>query len=102
MPGTSELTETTSSINDPVDGKPKRTNSWDTRDAIAYDVSLQELSKTERKKVIEGNYTCVKIPKRHQDQMFSQLGSLGFKVALERYRGNIDEIWVKGIAQHVL
>lgn len=25
-----------------------------------------------------------------------KLGSLGYKVTLQRWRGNIDEVWVKG------
>lgn len=31
-----------------------------------------------------------------------KLSSLGLKVAFERYRGNIDEIWIKGIPQYAL
>ena len=30
-----------------------------------------------------------------------KLSSLGFKVAFERFRGNIDEIWVKGMPHAV-
>lgn len=31
-----------------------------------------------------------------------KLSSLGFKIQFERYRGNIDEIWVKGIPQYII
>ncbi|KAI9649164.1 hypothetical protein NHQ30_001731 [Ciborinia camelliae] len=122
MPMMSGFTETTISTNDSIDRKPKRTNSWETRNAIVYDVSSQTLSKTERK-AIEADHTRIPIPKRPLSPLQKdnvrismplnsttgsdilaeiKLSSLGLKVAFERYRGNIDEIWVKGIPQYVL
>ncbi|KAJ8064960.1 hypothetical protein OCU04_007264 [Sclerotinia nivalis] len=122
MPRTSGLTESIISTNDYIEKKPKRTNSWETRNAIVYDVSSQKLLKTERK-VIEADHTRIKIPKRPLSPLQKdnvrismplnstagsdvlaevKLSSLGLKVAFERYRGNIDEIWIKGIPQYVL
>ncbi|KAF7865471.1 hypothetical protein EAF04_006446 [Stromatinia cepivora] len=122
MPRASGLTESIISTNDYIDRKPKRTNSWETRNAIVYDVSSQTLLKTERK-VIEADHTRIKIPKRPLSPLQKdnvrismplnstagsdvlaevKLSSLGLKVAFERYRGNIDEIWIKGIPQYVL
>ncbi|APA10809.1 predicted protein [Sclerotinia sclerotiorum 1980 UF-70] len=92
------------------------------RNAIVYDVSAQKLSKTERK-FIEADHTRIKIPKRSLSPLRKdnvritmplnstagsdilaevKLSSLGLKVAFERYRGNIDEIWIKGIPQYAL
>ncbi|RAL64836.1 hypothetical protein DID88_001432 [Monilinia fructigena] len=118
---TLELTETRISTNDSTDRKPKRINGWETKNAIVYDVSSQTLLKTERK-AIEADHTCIKIPKRsliplQKDNVRIsmplnstagsdiiadlKLSSLGLKVKFERYRGHIDEIWVKGTPQYV-
>ncbi|KAF7924652.1 uncharacterized protein EAE97_010603 [Botrytis byssoidea] len=122
MPRSSEVIETTIATHDSIDRKSKRTNSWETKNAIVYDVSSQKLLTTKRE-AIEADHTRIKIPKRPPSPLQKdnvrismplnsaagsdvlaevKLSSLGLKVAFERYRGNIAEIWVKGIPQYVL
>ncbi|KAF7902182.1 uncharacterized protein EAF01_007480 [Botrytis porri] len=122
MPRSSELIETTIATHDSIDRKSKRTKSWETRNAIVYDVSSQKLSKTKRE-AIQADHTRFKIAKRPLSPLQKdnvrilmplnsaagldvlaevKLSSLGFKVAFERYRGKIAEIWVKGIPQYML
>ncbi|ESZ95257.1 hypothetical protein SBOR_4369 [Sclerotinia borealis F-4128] len=125
MPTISGLIETSIPSNDSIDKKPKRTNSWDNKYAIVYDVSSQTLSRTvssTERKAIEADHTCIKIPKRPLSPLQKdnvcifiplnstsgsdvlaevKLSSLGWKVAFERYRGNINEIWVKGRSQYM-
>ncbi|KAF7909241.1 uncharacterized protein EAE98_011502 [Botrytis deweyae] len=122
MARSSEPIETTIAPHDSIDRKSKRTNSWETKNAIVYDVSLQKLLKTKRE-AIEADHTRIKIPKRPLSPLQKdnvrismplnsaagsdilaevKLSSLGLKVAFERYRGNIAEIWVKGMPQYVL
>lgn len=122
---------------------PKRTKSWEAKNAIIYDASTQTLTKDDRSSVKRGTgspsqirqlqtssqaqkeketngrtdaHTQVSIPKRArglQDQVQLSLSydspsidtflanlrldRLGFEVALQRLRGNIDEIWVTGV-----
>lgn len=139
MPRISGLTDTTVFTTDSIDRKPRRTNSWETKNAIVYDVSSQELIQTERKAiecrppcqrklesisdVATADHTRIKIPKRPLSPLQKdnvrismplnstagsdvlaevKLSSLGFKIQFERYRGNIDEIWVKGIPQYII
>ncbi|KAF7897616.1 hypothetical protein EAF00_005844 [Botryotinia globosa] len=122
MPRSSEIIETTIATHDFIDRKSERTNSWEMKNAIVYDVSSQKLLKIKRE-AFEADHTRIKIPKRplsflQKDNVRIsmplnsaagsdvlaevKLSSLGLKVAFERYRGNIAEIWVKGIPQYVL
>jgi hypothetical protein len=116
--------------------KPKRSNSWEAKNAIIYDASNQTLSKdkkaniNESTKAIElynlrksltliiGEHTKVTIPKRAKSPLVQdrvqlsvsygssstkmfladvRLSNLGLWVAIQRYWGNIDEMWVKGM-----
>jgi hypothetical protein len=123
---------------DPPNPIRRRTNSWEQKNAIVYDVSSQRLIKEERRNVggksIADNqsgqypdnrvdqYTRIEIPKRPKSSLRKdnvrlslpvrptseseflaeiKLSSLGYKVAFERFRGNIDEIWVKGVPCYV-
>jgi len=100
--------------------QPKRSNSWERQNAIVYDVSTQTLTKEQRKKV-GGFHTRIAIPKRpkrsikdnvrisvplgfkSEEEFLAELklNSLGYKVAFERYFGNIEEIWIKGVPSTV-
>jgi hypothetical protein len=128
----------TSAIGDSPNPIKRRTNSWEQKNAIVYDVSSQKLTKEERRNVggksiadnqVSGNpdnradqYTRIEIPKRPKSSLRKdnvrlslpvrptseseflaeiKLSSLGYKVAFERFRGNIDEIWVKGVPCYV-
>jgi len=95
-----------------------RTNSWEKKHAIAYNVETQRLTKEDRKNV-EKDYTSVPIRKhglRLNDRVEIsvpvgsdpsnvqtrkvvanvKMDSLGFRVKIQRVCGNITEIFVKG------
>ncbi|TEY60199.1 hypothetical protein BOTCAL_0184g00210 [Botryotinia calthae] len=63
MPRSSELFERTITTHDSIDRKSKRSNSWETKNAIVYDVSSQKLLKTKRE-AVKADHTRIKIPKR--------------------------------------
>ena len=116
--------------------RPRRSNSWETKNAIIYDATTQTLSKQKkanlnirnaapsrpilRKKLIAktDDHTPVQIPRRAKSPLIKdrvrlsmanesssidtflanvKLDNLGLWVAIQRYWGNIDEIWVKGV-----
>jgi len=107
----------------PRDGEnptaPRRANSWERANVIVYDASSQRLTREDRKEAEKNasKHTCVKIPPRPRNSLEDRvrlsvpigaksrfeflaevkLNSLGTKVIYERWCGNIDEIWIKGV-----
>jgi len=121
-PKTADVAFANQALEDPPNPIRKRTNSWEQTHAIVYDVSSQTLTKEKRRNVGGAHHTRIEIPKRPKSPLRKdnvrisislcpgseaeflaeiKLSSLGFKVAFERFLGNIDEIWIKGVPRAV-